>query len=122
MPAPAAARRVADAYLQQKQFLTIEAGARPRDGYHCINATRGTYATSARLSIQSWLSFMIQRRTDEQTALTAEYALYLVDIRGVEFALTYLDSCNVSRTILTRALQAPELRRHHERRQYPRND
>ena len=35
---------------------------------------------------------MIQRRTDEQTALTAEYALYLVDIRGVQFALDYLDT------------------------------
>src|SRR5690606_33674810 len=65
---------------------------------------------------------MPQRRTDEQTALTAEYALYLVDIRGVEFALSYLDTCNVSRSILTRALQAPELRRHHERRKQPRND
>ena len=37
----------------------------------------------------------MRRRTDEQTALTAEYALYLVDIRGVEFALfelTHLSS------------------------------
>jgi hypothetical protein len=68
------------------------------------------------------VSFMMQRRTDEQTALTAEYALYLVDIRGVEFALKYLDTCNVSRSILTRALQSPELRRHHERRQRLRDD
>jgi hypothetical protein len=68
------------------------------------------------------VSFMMQRRTDEQTALTAEYALYLVDIRGVEFALNYLDTCNVSRSILTRALQGPELRRHHERRKQPRNN
>jgi hypothetical protein len=65
---------------------------------------------------------MMRRRTDEHTALAAEYALYLVDIRGVEFALQYLDTCNVPRTILTRALQSPELRRHHERRQRPRND
>jgi hypothetical protein len=65
---------------------------------------------------------MMRRRTDEQTALTAEYALYLVDIRGVEFALDYLDTCNVSRAILTRALQSPDSRRHHERRQQPRND
>jgi hypothetical protein len=65
---------------------------------------------------------MMQRRIDEQTALTAEYALYLVDIRGVQFALDYLDTCNVSRAILTRALQSPHLRRHHERRQRPRND
>ena len=65
---------------------------------------------------------MVKRRTDEQSAVAAEYALYLVDIRGVEFALQYLDTCNVSRTILTRALQSPELRRHHERRQQPRND
>lgn len=68
------------------------------------------------------VSVMMQRRTDEQTALTAEYALYLVDIRGVEFALTYLDMCNVSRSILQRALQSPNSRRHHERRQRPRND
>lgn len=53
---------------------------------------------------------MIQRRTDEQTALTAEYALYLVDIRGVDFALEYLDICN-----------AP-LRRRHERRKQMRAD
>lgn len=63
---------------------------------------------------------MMQRRTDEQTALAAEYALYLVDIRGVEFALRYLDTCNVPRAILTRALQSPMLRRHHERRKHPR--
>ncbi|QNA90066.1 hypothetical protein G4G28_19050 [Massilia sp. Dwa41.01b] len=64
----------------------------------------------------------MQRRTDEQTALTAEYALYLVDIRGVDFALKYLDTCNVPRSILARALASPALRRHHERRQQPRND
>lgn len=65
---------------------------------------------------------MPQRRIDEQTALAAEYALYLVDIRGVGFAMEYLDTCNVSRSILTRALQSPELRRHHERRKHARND
>ena len=65
---------------------------------------------------------MIQRRTDEQTALTAEYALHLVDIRGVDFAFKYLDSCNVPRTILARALQSPLHRRHHERRKQLRND
>lgn len=54
--------------------------------------------------------------------MAAEYALYLVDIRGVDFALQYLDTCNVSRAILQRALQSPELRRHHERRKQPRND
>jgi len=64
----------------------------------------------------------MQRRTDEQTAMTAEYALYLVELRGVDFALAYLDTCQVSRDILRRALQSPELRRHHERRQWPRND
>jgi hypothetical protein len=64
----------------------------------------------------------MQRRTDEQTALTAEYALYLADIRGVAFALDYLDTCNVPRTILTRALASPEARRHHERRERLRND
>jgi hypothetical protein len=72
--------------------------------------------------LSKWDATMIQRRTDEQTALTAEYALYLVDIRGVEFALQYLDTCNVSRAVLARALQSPELRRHHERRKHPRND
>jgi hypothetical protein len=64
----------------------------------------------------------MKRRTDEQTALTAEYALYLVDIRGAEFAFNYLDTCNVSRDILARALQSPELRRHHERRKRFRKD
>jgi hypothetical protein len=65
---------------------------------------------------------MVKRRTDEHTAMAAEYALYLVDIRGVDFALEYLDTCNVSRSILTRALKSPDLRRHHERRKQPRND
>jgi hypothetical protein len=65
---------------------------------------------------------MMQRRTDEQTALAAEYALYLVDIRGVDFAFKYLDSCNVPRAILARALQSPQHRRHHERRKLPRKD
>jgi hypothetical protein len=87
-----------------------------------LTRQRRTYTTSGLLSGLAMVSFMMQRRTDEQTALTAEYALYLVDIRGVEFALKYLDTCNVSRSILTRALQSPESRRHHERRQQPRND
>ena len=65
---------------------------------------------------------MIQRRTDEQTALAAEYALYLVDIRGVDFAFQYLDSCNVPRGILARALQSPLHRRHYERRKQTRKD
>lgn len=64
----------------------------------------------------------MQRRNDEQTALTAEYALYLADIRGVEFAFEYLDTCNVPRTILARALQSPMHRRHHERRKKMRTD
>jgi hypothetical protein len=87
-----------------------------------LTRQRRTYTTSGLLSGLAMVSFMMQRRTDEQTALTAEYALYLVDIRGVEFALKYLDTCNVSRSILTRALQSPDSRRHHERRQQPRND
>jgi len=65
---------------------------------------------------------MIQRRTDEQTALTAEYALYLVELRGADFAFTYLDSCKVPRAILARALQSPLHRRHHERRKQLRKD
>ena len=83
---------------------------------------RGTTSRHHRPPLVNGESMMTQRRTDEQTAMTAEYALYLVDIRGVDFALEYLDTCNVSRSILTRALQSPELRRHHERRKMPRND
>jgi hypothetical protein len=64
--------------------------------------------------------FMIQRRIDEETPLAAEYALYLVDIRGVDFAFQYLDSCKVPRDILARALQSPLHRRHHERRKQAR--
>jgi len=65
---------------------------------------------------------MIQRRTDEQAALATEYALFLAETRGVSAGLVYLESCNVSREILLRAMQDPAGRRSRERRQRLRND
>jgi hypothetical protein len=65
---------------------------------------------------------MIQRRTDEQTALATEYALFLAETRGVTAGLVYLESCNVSQDILLRAMQDPAARRVRERRQRQRND
>jgi hypothetical protein len=65
---------------------------------------------------------MIQRRTDEQAALATEYALFLAETRGVTAGLVYLESCNVSREILLRAMQDPATRRSRERRQRQRND
>lgn len=65
---------------------------------------------------------MPQRRTDEETGVTIEYAWFLADTRGMGFALQYLDSCNVPRTLVTRAAGRPELRRTHERRTQPRDD
>ena len=65
---------------------------------------------------------MIQRRTDEHTALATEYALFLAETRGVTAGLVYLDSCNVSQEILLRARQDPAARRTRERRQRQRND
>jgi hypothetical protein len=65
---------------------------------------------------------MIQRRTDERTALATEYALFLAETRGVNAGLVYLESCNVSREILLRAMQDPAARRVRERRQRQRND
>jgi hypothetical protein len=59
---------------------------------------------------------MNQRRTDEDTGMTIEYAWFLADTRGVGFALRYLDDCHVPRALVTRALDHPELRRTHERR------
>lgn len=65
---------------------------------------------------------MIQRRTDEQSALATEYALFLAETRGVSAGLVYLESCNVSREILLRAVENPAARRKSERRQRQRND
>jgi hypothetical protein len=63
---------------------------------------------------------MNQRRTDEDTGMTVEYAWFLADTRGVGFALEYLDNCHVPRALVTRALDRPDLRRTHERRGAPR--
>ncbi|SFD40108.1 hypothetical protein [Massilia yuzhufengensis] len=65
---------------------------------------------------------MPQRRRDDDTAVTAEYAFFLAETRGLRFALDYLDNCHIPRDILLRAVDAPEKRRRHERRSYPRND
>ncbi|MGH8855133.1 MAG: hypothetical protein ACREWI_12750 [Telluria sp.] len=65
---------------------------------------------------------MPQRRRDEQTAVTAEYAFFLAETRGLRFALDYLDNCRIPRDVLLRAFQQPELRRRGERRHQPRND
>ncbi len=65
---------------------------------------------------------MIQRRIDERSALATEYALFLAETRGVTAGLMYLESCNVSRGVLLRAMQDPAARRSGERRQRQRND
>ena len=65
---------------------------------------------------------MMQRRTDEQAALATEYALFLAETRGVSAGLVYLESCNVAREILLRAMRDPATRRVRERRQRQRND
>jgi len=65
---------------------------------------------------------MIQRRTDEQSALATEYALFLAETRGVSAGLVYLESCHVSQAILLRAMQDPAARRTSERRKWQRND
>lgn len=63
---------------------------------------------------------MSQRRQDEDTGMTIEYAWFLADTRGLGFALQYLDSRSVPRTPLMRAVDHPELRRTRERRTAPR--
>jgi hypothetical protein len=63
---------------------------------------------------------MSQRRVDEQTGMTVEYALFLTETRGLKFALGYLESCDVSPDILLRTVQHPETTRRRERRQQPR--
>jgi len=64
---------------------------------------------------------MPQRRVDEQTGMTVEYALFLAETRGLKFALGYLESCDVPTDILIRTFEHPEARRHHERRRQTRN-
>ncbi len=65
---------------------------------------------------------MIQRRQDDETAVTAEYAFFLAETRGLRFALDYLDNCHIPRDILLRSVAEPERRRRNERRRYPRSD
>lgn len=65
---------------------------------------------------------MPQRRRDDETAVTAEYAFFLAETRGLRFALDYLDNCRIPRDILLRAHGQPERRRRTERRRFPRND
>ena len=65
---------------------------------------------------------MPQRRRDDDPAVTAEYAFFLAETRGLRFALDYLDNCHIPRDILLRAVEEPERRRRIERRRYPRND
>jgi hypothetical protein len=65
---------------------------------------------------------MPQRRRDDETAVTAEYAFFLAETRGLRFALDYLDNCHIPRDILLRAYDEPERRRRIERRRFPRND
>ncbi|WP_152594602.1 hypothetical protein [Massilia sp. BSC265] len=65
---------------------------------------------------------MPQRRRDEDSAVTAEYAFFLAETRGLRFALDYLDSCHLPRDILLRAYDQPERRRKGERRRHHRND
>jgi hypothetical protein len=64
---------------------------------------------------------MPQRRTDDDTGVVVEYAWFLADTRGINFALQYLDSCNLPRALVTRAAGHPELRRTRERRALPRD-
>ena len=63
---------------------------------------------------------MTQRRIDEETGMTVEYALFLKQTRGLGFALAYLDSCGVPADVLIRTVRDPLATRHHERRQQPR--
>jgi hypothetical protein len=63
---------------------------------------------------------MPQRRVDEETGMTVEYALFLAETRGLNFALGYLKNCGVPTEILMRTVGHPEATRRHERRQQPR--
>ena len=61
-----------------------------------------------------------ERRTDEDTGLATEYALFLAETRGVNYALQYLDSRSVPRETLLRAIQVSGGRRNDERRRQQR--
>jgi len=52
--------------------------------------------------------------------MTVEYALFLAETRGLNFALGYLESCHVPSEILIRTVECPEARRQRDRRQQPR--
>ena len=71
--------------------------------------------------MKSQVEPMSQRRIDDETGMTVEYALFLAETRGLKFALGYLASCDVPPDILMRSVKHPEAKRQRERRQQPRN-
>lgn len=64
---------------------------------------------------------MPERRTDDETALVTEYALFLSQTRGMAAGLAYFDSCKVAKGILLRASHSETSRRRYERRRENRN-
>lgn len=59
---------------------------------------------------------MSERRTDEETNLAVEYALFLSGTRGLNSGLTHLAQSGVKEDILLRAIEVADARRKHNRR------
>jgi hypothetical protein len=59
---------------------------------------------------------MSERRSDEETSLAVEYALFLSETRGLNSGLTYLAQSGIKEDILRRAVEVADARRRHNRR------
>ena len=63
---------------------------------------------------------MPDRRTNEDTTIAVEYALFLADTRGLKPGLAHLAESGMKEEILLRALQVASARRQSDRRRAPR--
>jgi len=64
---------------------------------------------------------MPDRRTNQDTTIAVEYALFLAETRGLKPGLTHLAQSGVKEDVLLRALQVASARRSDDRRREPRN-
>jgi hypothetical protein len=64
---------------------------------------------------------MPDRRTNEDTTIAVEYALFLAETRGLKPGLTHLAQFGVKEEILVRAFQVASARRRYDRRRVQRN-
>ena len=65
---------------------------------------------------------MVERRTDELTAVNIEYAIFLAETRGLVAGLKFSQSMKLPSAVLDRILASREVRKDGERRRKQRPD